>query len=257
MQDSVRALMVGDVVGDAGLNVLETLLPNIILEEKIDFVVANGENAADGFGMTENTLHRIFNAGVDVVSSGNHIWEKRDFLAILESEKRVLRPANYPKSNVGRGFISIEKNGILWLVINLQGRELLYPIDCPFRTFDKVVNDNAIILVDFHAESTKEKESLAYYIDGRASLLAGTHTHVLTADERILPKGTAYITDLGMTGVIESIIGMDIKMGLERVKTQVLYRMACAEGRGIIQGVIAEIDCKTRKAISITRHQWL
>ena len=256
MHDNLRVLMIGDVVGSAGLDALERLLPDLIREERADFVTVNGENAADGFGISEETLNRILNAGADVVTSGNHVWEKRDFLTILDSEKRILRPANYPDGNAGHGWIEVEKNGVLWLVINLQGRELLYLIDCPFRSFDRILSDlksTPVILVDFHAECTKEKECLAYYIDGRASLVVGTHTHVPTADERILPNGTGYISDLGMTGVSDSIIGMDLKLCLERVKTQVLYRMDCAEGVTSLQGVIAEIDRTSRKTLSISR----
>jgi metallophosphoesterase (TIGR00282 family) len=252
----LRTIMIGDVVGDPGLEALETLLPNLIREYEVDFAVVNGENAASGFGMTLETLGRILGAGADVVTSGNHVWEKREFWPVLEAEPRILRPANYPAGCSGRGWLRVEKEGVPWLVVNLQGRELMYPIDCPFKSFDSIAASQegaAVILVDFHAETTKEKESLGYYLDGRASLVAGTHTHVLTADERILPQGTGYITDLGMTGTIESVIGMDTKICLDRVRNQVLYRMACAQGQGAIQGIMAEIDQATRKTISITR----
>jgi metallophosphoesterase (TIGR00282 family) len=267
----LKAVMIGDVVGEPGLGVLERKLPGLIGQHKADFVVVNGENAADGFGLTEASLGRIFSAGADVVTSGNHVWEKRDFWAVLDAEKRVLRPANYPDGSAGRGWVKIEKNcgasDISWFVINLQGRELMTPIDCPFKCFDAILEAAAgqpasIILVDFHAESTKEKEALAYYLDGRTSLVVGTHTHVQTADERILPKGTAYITDLGMTGIKDSVIGMDPKICLDRVRKQVLYRMEVAGSSGTgeqgaagkgacIQGVVAEIDGDTGKALAI------
>jgi metallophosphoesterase (TIGR00282 family) len=276
----LRVIMIGDVVGEPGLLALETRLPKLIQENAPDFVTANGENAADGFGLTRETLERLLNAGVDVVTSGNHVWEKRDFWPVMDKETRVLRPANYPAGTVGRGWIRIEKagkagTGVSWVVINLQGRELMTPIDCPFKTFDALTETmfpaaspalpselpsepRPIVLVDFHAESTREKESLGYYLDGRASLVAGTHTHVQTADERILPRGSAYITDLGMTGVQDGIIGMDVKICLDRAKTQVAYRMECAkagpDGRSTgIRGIIAEIDGNTGKAISIRR----
>jgi metallophosphoesterase (TIGR00282 family) len=255
MRDNLRLVMIGDVVGDSGLEALESLLPGIKAEA--DFIVVNGENAADGFGMTEASLNRIFAAGADLVTSGNHVWEKRDFWEILGKETRILRPANYPEGCLGQGWVKVAKAGVSWLVINLQGRDMMFPIDCPFKTFDRIAADpaaaGAVIAVDFHAESTKEKECLGYYLDGRASLVAGTHTHIQTADERILPKGTAYITDVGMTGVKDSIIGMDTKLCLDRVKNQVLYRMACAQGPGIIQGITAEIDRETKKAVSIVR----
>ena len=278
----VRAIMLGDVVGEPGIKALEEGLPGIIEGNSVSFVVANGENAADGFGLTDAALRRIFAAGVDVVTSGNHVWEKREFWQTLETDDKVLRPANYPGEAAGRGWLCAEKDGVSWVVINVQGRELLPLIDCPFRCFDNIIKNvgcappgsrasrddsgdsvlpNAcpIVLVDFHAESTREKEALAYYIDGRASLLAGTHTHVQTADERVLPQGTAYITDLGMTGISDSVIGMDPDICMERARKQVLYRMEPAADRGggnsgvQIQGIIAEIRADTGKAVSVSR----
>ena len=277
----VRAAMIGDVVGGHGLEVLEAALPVLIKEANIDFVTVNGENAADGFGMTEKDFQRIIAAGADAVTSGNHVWEKREFWPVLEKEKKMLRPANYPALEdpmkiPGTGFAGIEKNGIKWIVINLQGREFMSAIDCPFQCFDRCFEKAQnfirqagatdisstqnfirppLIIVDFHAESSREKEALAYYADGRASLFAGTHTHVQTADERILPKGSAYITDLGMTGVNDSVIGMDPKVCLERVRKQILYHMevAAAQKPGQMRGVIAEIDADTGTAVSIRR----
>ena len=264
-----KAAMIGDVVGELGLQTLEAKLPALIKDFQIDFVTVNGENSAEGFGMTEKDFLRIAKAGADAVTSGNHVWEKREFWAILDNEniypgKRMLRPANYPNCSggeiAGSGFACIEKNGVKWLVINLQGRELMTAIDCPFQCFDKIINTQAsaaapsVILIDFHAESSREKEALAYYADGRASLIAGTHTHIQTADERILPKGSAYITDLGMTGAACSVIGMDPKICLERVRKQVLFQMKTADGKAAkMQGVIAEIDTETGTAVSIQR----
>ena len=257
--------MIGDVVGEPGLKILEEKLPDLIKNNAVDFTVVNGENAADGFGMTEAALKRITTCGADVVTSGNHVWEKREFLPILESNDNVLRPSNYPDKTAGRGWLCREKAGITWLVVNLQGREFMTPIDCPFRSFDNIINkitdiENKIIVIDFHAESSREKEALGYYIDGRAALISGTHTHVQTTDERILPKGTAYITDLGMTGNTDSVIGMDKKICMERSHRQILFRMEPAVEKltnGIsnaeINGIIAEIDSDTGKAISIKR----
>jgi len=264
----VKAAMIGDIVGSQGLETLEAKLPALINEHKIDFVTVNGENAAEGFGMTESDFKRIIAAGANVVTSGNHVWEKREFWSVLENEKNMLRPANYPTGSAassdtpGAGAVCINEKEIKWIVINLQGRELMNAIDCPFRCFDDLVKTHngaadtpPVILVDFHAESGKEKESLAYYIDGRAAVIAGTHTHIQTADERILPKGSAYITDLGMTGNTDSVIGMDPKICLDRVHKQILYHMETAESDkpGKIQGIIAEIDADTGKAISIKR----
>ena len=264
--------MIGDVIGEPGLAAIENRLPGLIKEQNADFVMVNGENSAGGFGITEGDLRRILAAGADVVSSGNHVWEKREFWPVLEGDARVLRPANYPQGSSGRGWARIKKDGpsggpVDWLAINLQGREYMPLIDCPFRAFDAIAASEAgarpegspplIIVVDFHAESTREKEALAFYLDGRAGVAAGTHTHVQTADERILPGGTAYITDLGMTGVTDSVIGMDRKICLDRARSHVLYRMEVAVpkegGKTAIQGIIAEIDGATGKAVSIRR----
>jgi metallophosphoesterase (TIGR00282 family) len=259
--------LIGDVVGDPGMEVLERRLPVLIRENSADFVVVNGENAAGGFGLTADSLKRILDAGADLVTSGNHIWEKREFWPALSTEERVLRPMNYPEECPGKGWVKLEKpspwggSPVTWLAVNLQGREFMKAIDCPFRAFDTleaaIGAEKPVILVDFHAESTREKEALAYYLDGRVSLIAGTHTHVQTADERLLPKGSAYITDLGMTGTMDGIIGMDTKICLDRARNQVLYRMevagASSEGKTAVQGIITEIDAESRKAVSIKR----
>jgi metallophosphoesterase (TIGR00282 family) len=276
----VKAIMIGDVVGEPGLLALEQRLPALIAENGADFTVVNGENAADGFGMTEPDLNRIFAAGADMVTSGNQVWDKRDFWPVMNSENRMLRPANYPEGSPGRGWAVIPKGSVSWMVLNLQGRELMTALDCPFKTadtiltnqgpatdihpllgadgslFDELKNTGMLILVDFHAESTKEKEALGFYLDGRVSLVVGTHTHIQTADEKILPKGTGYITDLGMTGV-SGVIGMDTQICLDRARTQVLYRMACAqpepERPPKVQGIAAEFDQNTGRTISIRR----
>ncbi|MDR2865366.1 MAG: YmdB family metallophosphoesterase [Spirochaetaceae bacterium] len=275
-EDTRIVLLVGDVIGESGLFALESLLPLIKNEYSVNLTVVNGENAADGFGMSEPSAKRIFAAGADVITSGNHIWEKRDFFPFLESEPRVLRPANYPAGAAGRGFALFEKDAVRWLVINLQGREFMSLTDCPFRVFDAIYEgakfkentvqaDGAVlpersdslsdplVLVDFHAESTREKEALAFYLDGRAAVVAGTHTHVQTADERILPNGTAYITDLGSSGAKDSIIGMDKTICLERTRTQVAYKMECAKGAGFVQGIAVKINAKTGRAFSVER----
>ena len=288
----LTAIMIGDVVGDPGLEVLESRLPVLIGENAADFVTVNGENAAGGFGLTGPILERILAAGADVVTSGNHVWEKREFWPVMDAEKRVVRPYNYPENpgraaepTAGRGWISLEKpspwggDPIPWLVLNLQGREYMTPIDCPFRAYDtfesglgvpatvidpllgaegrlpEAIIEKPIILVDFHAESSREKEALAYYLDGRAGVVAGTHTHVQTTDERLLPGGTAYITDLGMCGAMDGVIGMDTKICLDRARNQVLYRMEVAApgSSALVQGIIVEFDGETRKAISIKR----
>jgi calcineurin-like phosphoesterase len=275
----ITVILIGDIVGDPGLIVLERRLPALIDKTAADFVVVNGENAAAGFGLTAEILNRIYAAGADVVTSGNHIWEKRELWPVLNADAKILRPANYPENVPGHGFVKFEKNGIFWLVINLQGREQMPPlIDCPFQTFDHIYaeqmvpeyithelytaagqvmvpacTDNTIVIVDFHAEISQEKEALGFYLDGRASIVVGTHTHVQTADEKILPNGTGYITDLGMTGVLASIIGMDTSLCLSRARTQIAYRLECAVGPAAIHGISVEIDPATRKALSIQR----
>jgi len=261
---NVRAAMIGDVVGEPGLAVLEKNLPALIKENLIDFSIVNGENSANGFGMTEAALKRILACGADVVTSGNHVWEKREFWHVLETNDCILRPANYAAGSAGRGWLTVEKAGQSWVIINIQGREFMTPIDCPFQCFDNIIKSMEtgvhgifpVIIVDFHAESSREKEALGYYLDGRAALVGGTHTHVQTADERILPKGTAYITDLGMTGITDSVIGMDAKICLERTRKQVLYRMEpAAENSSVagINGIILEFDTEKNKVVSIKR----
>ncbi|MDR1930340.1 MAG: YmdB family metallophosphoesterase [Treponema sp.] len=277
----LRVIMIGDVVGEPGLGILEKLLPGLKKKHSADAVIVNGENAAGGFGLSAETLDRILAAGADVVTGGNHVWEKREFWPVLDAvrdPRPVIRPANYPGGTrrplvpplPGRGFLPLEINGFPLLVINLQGRELLSSVDCPFDCFDRIFDEQTgpgqaggpagprAVIVDFHAEASEEKEALAYYLDGRASLVAGTHTHVQTADERILPRGTGYITDLGMTGAVNGVIGMDAKICINRARTQVAYRMECAAGgRGncAVQGIAAEIDGESGKTLSITRIQ--
>lgn len=251
---TVGALMIGDVVGEAGIAALELGLRPLAAELGASFVVVNGENAAGGFGLTEETLARILAAGADVVTTGNHVWEKREFWPVLDSEPRVLRPLNYPEGVVGHGFILVEKAGVRWLVVNAQGRERLSPIDCPFRTVRALLSaqeqPGVISLVDFHAEDTGEKEAFGLHLDGLAGAVVGTHTHVRTADGRVLPGGTAYQTDLGMTGVVDSIIGMDSAVCLERSRTQVPYRMECASGSAVISGAFIAFDPETGRASS-------
>ncbi|MDR0388579.1 MAG: YmdB family metallophosphoesterase [Spirochaetaceae bacterium] len=270
-----KVIMLGDVIGEPGIKALEASLPGLRSEYQAALITVNGENAAGGFGMTETELRRILAAGADAVSSGNHIWEKREFWPVLESEARVVRPANYPEGSPGRGWTKIEKDGAVFILVNIQGREFMPHTDCPFRTMDRLLaldefgaaprglsgqaadngppGEKPLILVDFHAEATQEKEALAFYLDGRVSLFAGTHTHVQTADERVLPGGTGYITDLGMTGPADSIIGMNKKICLDRSRTQILYRMECADNSGTVQGILAELDSQSGKALSLTR----
>lgn len=255
MQETVRALLIGDVIGASGLRALFVGLQTLVRKTRADIVVANGENAAGGFGITRETADQMFALGVDVITTGNHVWEKKDADKLLDSEPRILRPANYPEGVPGSGHCILKKGNVSWLVISLQGRERMYPIDCPFRTARNLLkkHKDAIALIDFHAESTDEKEALGFYLDGEASVVAGTHTHVQTADERILPSGTGYITDLGMTGPTDSVIGVKTDICLRRSLSQMPLKMESAEGEARIGGALFEIDAQTRRVCSINR----
>ncbi len=256
--DTVTVFLGGDVFGAAGMAAATALLPSLIAEYSIDFTVINGENATAGTGISPQDAAALFACGVDVITGGNHSFEKREFIPLLETDPRVLRPANYPHP-CGRGDFEIEKNGIHWAVLNLQGREFMPALDCPFRLARARIDEwNAqaeppLVLVDFHAESNEEKEALAFYLDGDISVLAGTHTHVQTADERVLPAGTAYQTDLGMTGPVLSVIGVDPVLAVKRNITQVLYRMEPAAGQVCLRGLVVSIDTTTRCALSVER----
>jgi metallophosphoesterase (TIGR00282 family) len=273
--ETANVLMIGDVVGTPGLRALFTFLPSFIKELEADLVVANGENALKGFGIGADEVSAMRSYGVDVITSGNHVWEHKEAHELLENERVLLRPANYPKGLPGRGVVYIEGGTALgqlapsrasgaggrfeWLVINLQGRRDLYDIDCPFAKADQILSSaarehpNALVVVDFHAESNEEKEALAWHLDGRATVVAGTHTHVPTADERILPRGTGYLTDLGMTGPIDSVIGMNGDVCIRRFLTQIPYKMETAEGSAAIMGALFRIDLKSRRCVAIER----
>lgn len=252
-------LMIGDVVGPPGLRAVFQHLPSLRKKMDIDLVVANGENAQRGFGVGAEELSLLLSSGVDVVTSGNHVWERKEAPGLLESEKRLLRPANYPPGLPGGGWAFVQGRRFEWLVLNLQGREDLYDIDCPFRSGAEIVAKakreypKALVVVDFHAESTEEKEALAWSLDGAAAVVAGTHTHVQTADERILPKGTGYITDLGMTGPEASVIGVKTEICVRRTLSQIPYKMETAEGEACLCGVLFEVDPETRRCLSVKR----
>lgn len=233
----MKLLLLGDVVGRPGRNAVKSFLEN----REYDLVVANGENAAGGFGLTRNTASQLLEAGVDVITTGNHVWRHKEIADYLDEEGcPVLRPANYPPGNPGRGFTVKELNGTRLMVVNLQGR-LFIPIalDCPFRVIDSIIKKNRadIVLVDFHAEATSEKQFMGRHLDGRVTVLAGTHTHVLTADARLLPKGSAYITDLGMCGSTDGVIGMAAREAGLRFLTGRFARLHVAEGKTAVNGL--------------------
>ncbi|NCO83843.1 MAG: TIGR00282 family metallophosphoesterase [Nitrospirae bacterium CG02_land_8_20_14_3_00_44_33] len=256
----MKVLFIGDIVGKLGRTTLKGLLPNIVDRYKIDFVIVNGENAAGGFGVTEKTAAEILNCGVNIITTGNHIWDKKDSIPYIAKEDRILRPVNYPPGVPGCGSaVQTLSNGTKVGVLNISGRVFMSALDCPFRTgkeaIKKLRESTDIIIVDFHAEATSEKIAFGYFVDGEVSAVIGTHTHVQTADEKILPNSTAYITDVGMTGPAVSIIGIEKEQIIERFLLQMPMRFEVAKGEGILCAVVIEIDEKTGKAAAIQRLQ--
>jgi len=254
----LKILFVGDIFGRPGRKVASEFIPKIRERENVDFCIANGENVAGGYGITENCLRKLFSYGVDVVTSGNHVWDRPDADQVLSGYPRLLRPANYPPGVAGNGNYIVElDDGSRVGVINLQGRIFMPPIDCPFRVADRIIeqwrNETDCIIVDFHAEATSEKIALGWFLDGRVSAVLGTHTHVMTADERILPGGTAFISDVGMTGPHKSIIGVRVDQSLSRIIKQVPSRFTPATQWLTFSAVLVEIDDSTGKALSIKR----
>ena len=254
---TARVMMLGDVSGSAGMGALFLGLSSFVREKGVDIVIANGENAAGGFGISEADFHKFRAMGIDVITSGNHIWQKDDILPVLDREDTILRPLNYPEPCSGRGWTVRKKGDIEYAVINAQGRMMMNPIDDPFKRISEALREIGrsvkVVLVDFHAESAEEKEAVAFFLDGKVSAVVGTHTHVQTADEKILPKGTAYITDLGITGVIDAVIGSSPAKSIERQLTQLPIRSEVSEGEGHMQGVSIDIDTSTGKALAIER----
>ena len=255
-----RVLMIGDVIGKPGRIALERVLPELRDERGIDFVTANGENLAGGMGLTVSTAEALYAAGVDVITSGNHIWDKREIYPFLDQSERVLRPLNYGTHEVpGRGWGTYHAlDGSELAVINLQGRTFMQPIDNPFTEADRLLDEASeplppIRIVDFHCEITSEKNALGLYLDGRVSAVVGTHTHVVTGDERILPKGTAYQSDLGMTGPLWSVIGFDPATVLPRFVNTLPTRFEVADGPVVLNACQVDLDPATGRAIQVER----
>ncbi len=256
-QKVLTALLLGDVCGQPGSRALFLGLNTLIKETRADIVVVNGENAANGFGLSVSLMNQFFNLGVHVITSGNHIWQQEELRPFLDSEKRLLRPANYPPQAPGHGSVVVQVREHKVAVLNLQGRQSMNPIDCPFRVGAEQVEglsrQTKIILVDFHAENTTEKEALAFHLDGKVSCIIGTHTHVQSADEKILPKGSAYITDMGMCGPTNSVIGSDPALSIARSLSQMPLRSEIADTPPMLQGVIVKIETTSGNARSIER----
>lgn len=254
----IRVLFIGDIVGKPGRKVLSSLLPSLKERYRPFIVIANGENAAGGFGITPDVADEIFSMGVDVITSGNHIWDKKEIIEYLDRERRILRPANYPDSSPGRGSVILEmEGGERIAVVNLQGRVFMDSIDCPFRIavkeIEKISSEARIIIVDFHAEATSEKAAMGWFLDGRVSAVVGTHTHVQTADERILSERTAFITDVGMVGSLNSVIGLEKEAVIKRFLTNMPQKFEPATKQLKLDGVIIDIDNITGCAINIER----
>ncbi len=243
----LKILFIGDIVGKPGRKIIKSYLTEIINEEEIDLVIANSENAAGGFGITYDVSQELLSAGVDLITLGNHTWDNRDIFRVLEEEPKVIRPANYPEDTPGQGYYIIETaKGVLVGVVNLLGQVFLEPLRCPFRVADECLNKikkrTDVVIVDFHAETTSEKMAMGWYLDGRVTAVFGTHTHIPTADERILPKGTGYITDVGMTGPLNSVLGIDPEIVITKFLTKRPVRFEVASGPIKLDGVIFEVN---------------
>ncbi len=246
-------LAIGDIIGKPGRWAVRELLPRLRQEYGVDLVIANGENAAGGIGLTPDTAQELLAAGVDVLTSGNHIWAQKEIIPYLDGEMPILRPLNYPPGVPGRGYIV--RNGAL--AVNLIGRTFMSNLDCPFRGMDQLLAElrpkPPVIIVDFHAEATSEKMAMGRYLDGRVSAVLGTHTHVGTIDAQVLPKGTAYVTDIGMTGPMDSIIGDDAEMVLQRFLTALPHRLSVGTGKVMLNAILVKVDDKSGRAVSIER----
>ena len=254
----LKILFIGDIIGRPGRQIARDVLPRLIDQHMIDLVVANGENAAAGFGLTPDVVSELFSLGIDVLTTGNHVWDKRDGLVCVEQEPALLRPANYPVDAPGHG-VGVFKTpgGLSVAVVNLEGRVFMGNLDCPFRKADAILqelgSEQRIIFVDFHAEATSEKGALSAYLDGRVSAVVGTHTHVQTADERVLPGGTAFISDVGMSGARDSVIGIRKELSIQKFMTQMPVRYEVAKKDPVLCGVVVSIDESTGMALQIER----
>lgn len=254
----MKLLLIGDVIGRPGRAVVNRWVMPLREEHQLDLVVANCENVAGGAGVTPQTAEELFRAGVDVLTSGNHVWRKREAYELLKLDPRVIRPANYPNGAVGTGSTVVETLGGQKVgVLNLMGRVFMEALDCPFRTAERELQRlrlvTPVIIVDMHAEATSEKVAIGWFLDGKVSCVFGTHTHIPTADERILPQGTGFITDVGMTGPYDSVIGRRVDQILERFLSKIPNKSDVAEGNVQLRGLLVEVSSTTGKAISVRR----
>jgi 2',3'-cyclic-nucleotide 2'-phosphodiesterase len=255
----VTVLCIGDVFGEPGRRAVATFVPPLRAERDVDLVVANVENAAAGFGVTPTLARGFLDAGVDVMTSGNHVWDRKEIIGYIVKENLLLRPANYPTGAPGVGSVVVKAGAHQVGVLNLQGRTFMAPIDCPFAKADEELarlrRETPLLVVDMHAEATSEKQAMGWYLDGRVSAVVGSHSHVQTADERLLPQGTAFLTDLGLTGPIDSVIGVEPELAIQRFRTGMPNKFEPAKGRARLQGALIRIAPETGRALSIERIQ--
>ncbi len=254
----MRVMVLGDVMGRPARRAVRDLVPSLIEKEEIDLAIANAENAAGGMGVDLKSAKELLSAGVQIMTSGNHIWKKKEIYSFLDEQESLIRPANFPAGAPGKGWCLWQHNGLRALVINLQGRVFMpNHVEDPFRCVDRILKERGgnspVVIVDMHAEATSEKYAMGWYLDGRASLVYGTHTHVQTADERIFPAGTAYITDVGMCGPFDSVIGMEKETVIRGFITQLPRQFEVAQDNVVLQGVIVDIDDESGKAREIRR----
>ncbi|TYP54321.1 TIGR00282 family metallophosphoesterase [Thermosediminibacter litoriperuensis] len=254
----MNIMLIGDIVGRPGRSIIRETLPDLKKSYNVDFVIANAENAAGGNGITKKIAEELFTYGIDFLTMGNHVWDNKEVFDFIEEELRMVRPANYPPGTPGRGSRVVDLDGALKIgILNISGRVFMSNLDCPFRTADreleKLKKVTNIIVVDFHAEATSEKQAIGWYLDGRVSLVAGTHTHVQTADERILPGGTAYITDVGMTGAYDGILGIEREPVIRKFLTQMPSKFEVAKGVSQLNAIVVEIDKTSGLARKIQR----
>lgn len=251
-EDLLNILMIGDIMGRPGRRAVRELVPDLRRQHDVDLVVANGENAAHGRGITLGIVRELLTAGIDVITSGNHVWDQKEIMPHMDSGLPLLRPLNYPEGVPGIGTLTVGD----CLIVNLMGRTFMSPVDCPFRAMDGLLAQPGLprtIFVDFHAEATSEKVAMGWYLDGRVSAVVGTHTHVPTADARVLPEGTACVTDVGMVGAVRSVIGSEIEAVINRFLTQLPTALPVANGPACLNTVLVDIDDASGRARSIER----
>lgn len=256
----MKVLFIGDIVGKPGRTTVNKLLPRLVDQEQVEMVIANGENSAGGAGITEKVFRELQSFGIDIITGGNHSWDRKDIYDFIDREPTLLRPANFPLAGVpgsGRIIYQTKTSKLKVAVINLLGRVFMGPVDCPFQVVERELaalnGETDIIIVDFHAEATSEKQAMGWYLDGKVSAVIGTHSHVQTADQRLLKQGTAYMSDAGMTGLYDSILGVDIEGPMQRFITRLPHRLSISGGKTIFNGSLLDIDEANGKAKSIKR----